>query len=187
MNHTLPVQLETIFASLHEPDAIFTALMPALCEALRCDRCFLYLRKPETHQGRITHCYRTDPKWADLTNPDWIDEGNVAEIDPLMEIAFRTDEIIYVEDVETASSDVINLDYEQEFFQHRALIHVPIYDDGKLYAIVEPCVFDHPRQWTESDRAIVTELQTRLPPLVISYLESGGHERSDLTITNYPD
>lgn len=187
MNHPLPVQLETLFASMQEPDAIFTALMPALCEALHCDRCFLYLRKPETHQGRVTHCYRTDPKWADLTDVDWIDEGNVAEIDPLMEIAFRTDETVYVDDVETASPDVINLAYEQEFFKHRALIHVPIYHDGKLYAIVEPCVFDQPRHWTESDRAIVAELQTRLPPLVIRYLQVGGHEPSNPATTGYPD
>ncbi|NJO79544.1 MAG: GAF domain-containing protein [Cyanobacteria bacterium RM1_2_2] len=161
--------------------------MPALCEALHCDRCFLYLRKPETHQGRVTHCYRTDPKWVDLTNADWIDEGNVADVDPLMAIAFRTDEIIYVSDVETASPDVINLAYEQEFFKHRALIHLPIYHDGKLYAIVEPSVFDQPHQWTASDRAIMAELQTRLPPLVISYLELGGHEHSDPTAPNYPD
>jgi GAF domain-containing protein len=186
LTHTLPVSLETIFASMQEPDAIFAALMPALCEAWHCDRCFLYLRKPEANQGRITHCYRIDPKWADLTDADWMDEGNIAEIDPLMEIAFRTDEPIYIDDVETATPDVINLAFEQEFFKHRALIHVPIYHDGKLYAIVEPCVFDQPRQWTDADRAIVTALQNRLPPLVIQYLETGGHETSPVS-TTYPD
>lgn len=170
MNSNLPVQLETIFATMQEPDAIFAALMPALCETLECDRCFLYLRLPETNQGRITHCYRINPKWADLTDADWVDEGNIAEIDPLMEIAFRTPEAIYVDDIEAASREIINLEYEREFFKHRALIHAPVYQDGKLYAIVEPCVFDHPRQWTDSDRSVTAQIQTRIAPLVVSYL-----------------
>ena len=40
---TVPIAIEKIFDQ-GTPDQICTALMPALCDALACDRCFLYLR-----------------------------------------------------------------------------------------------------------------------------------------------
>lgn len=168
----LPASLELIFTAYLDPDAIFAALLPALCEVLDCDRCFFYFRNPHTHEGTITHCYRRDPKWDDLTSPDWKPEGNIIDIDPLFAIAFKTPESVYVDDIETAGPEVVNLEFEQQDYKHRALIHTPIYHDGLMYGILEPCVFDHPRVWTESDRQIIDLLQEKLGPLAVDYLHS---------------
>ena len=56
------IHLETIFAVEQDPNVLFTALMPALCEALQCDRCFLYLRNAlnEASFTRLT----IDPKMS---------------------------------------------------------------------------------------------------------------------------
>ena len=170
----LPASLELIFTAYEDADAIFAALLPALCEVLDCDRCFLYFRNPHTKVGTITHCYRRDPKWDDLTSEDWKPEGNIAEIDPLFAIAFQTPESVYVDDIETAGPDVVNLEFEREGYKHRALIHTPIYHDGLMYGILEPCVFEHPRVWTESDRQIISLLQEKLGPLAVDYLNSIG-------------
>ncbi|MBW4661999.1 MAG: GAF domain-containing protein [Drouetiella hepatica Uher 2000/2452] len=165
----LPIALEEIF-NQGNPDQICTALMPALCQALNCDRCFLYLRHPQTGQGRITHCYSRSPDFPDLTGSTWIEEGDVAAKDPLMAIAFRTSEAVFVEDIETAGAEVVNLTYEQEGFGHRALIHAPIYYEDQLYGILEPCVFGHPRIWTEDDRQITALVQEKLGDLIPSLL-----------------
>jgi hypothetical protein len=47
---TLPAVLEKILATDSEPDAVFSALLPALGVVLQCDRCFfLYLRNPQAN------------------------------------------------------------------------------------------------------------------------------------------
>lgn len=90
----------------------------------------------------------------------------MAAKDPLMAIAFRTPEAVFVEDIETAGAEVLNLDYEREGFGHRALIHAPIYYDGELYGILEPCVFGQPRAWTERDRQITALVQEKVGNLI---------------------
>ena len=163
---TVPIAIEKIFDQ-GTPDRICTALMPALCDALACDRCFLYLRRPQTGQGRITHCYSHSPDDPNLTGGTWIEEGDdVAAKDPLMAIAFRTSDAVFVDDIETAAADVLNVVYEREGFGHRALIHAPIYYNGKLYGILEPCVFGQPRIWTEGDRQITAFVQEKLGDLI---------------------
>ena len=169
---TLPDPLAAIFSADADADQIFTALMPALCQVWQCDRCFLYLRDPEGQMARVTHCYSTDPKWPDLAGASWLEEGDVGAKDPLMVLAFRTSEAIYVEDIETAGPDVLNLEYEQQEFGHRALIHAPIYHEGKLYGILEPCTFDAPRPWSAFDRQITALVQAKLGPLVAAYVEA---------------
>jgi len=52
--------------------------------------------------------------------------------------AFRRQRV-FVEDILTASSETLNL-FEQKQFRHRALIHAPIYQDGQLFGIIEPCI-----------------------------------------------
>jgi GAF domain-containing protein len=167
----LPTILEKVFTH-SEPDAVFTALMVALCQVLQCDRCFLYLRNPQTSQGKITHSWVSDSQRPNLLGSDWIEEIDIATKDPLMLLAFRTPEAVFVEDIETAGSDILNLTYEQEYFGHRALIHAPIYHEGQLFGILEPCVFETPRVWTDSDRAIIAEVQTRLAPLAAVYVNN---------------
>jgi GAF domain-containing protein len=168
----LPATIAIILAADQAPDAIFTALMPALCEALSCDRCFLYLRNPTTGAGQITHCWGNSPRWADLTGASWIEAADVAEKDPLMAIAFRTPEAVFVEDIEVAGADTVNLAYERAEFGHRALIHAPLYQKGQLYGILEPCVFETPRVWTETDRHLIAAIQPKLSELAIAYVRS---------------
>ncbi len=154
------------------PDAALSEAMELLCQLLKCDRCFLYLRDPDTRQGRVTHCYVTDSRWVDLRGAAWIEADDIETKDPLMAIAFRTAEPVFVEDIETASADVINREYEQQEFGHRALIHAPIYSRDQLIGILEPCVFVQPRVWTAADRETVAIAQETLTPIVISYLNS---------------
>lgn len=91
-------------------------------------------------------------------------------MNPLMAIAFRTLEAVFVDDIETAESAAVHLAYERELFKHRALIHAPIYWNGQLYGIGEPCVFQEARAWTEFNQAIIGSVQTRLAPLTFQYL-----------------
>jgi GAF domain-containing protein len=165
------INLEEIFAIEQDPNVIFTALMSALCETLSCDRCFLYLRNPRTSKGAITHCYSRSPEFADLTGLTFIEEGEIAANDPLMALAFRTPEAVFVDDIETASEAVVNVVYEQEAFGHRALIHAPIYHQGQLYGILEPCVFKHPREWTSYDRSIIYFAQQRSGSVAFKYFQ----------------
>lgn len=172
INPVLPTILEKILSESSGPDAVFSALMPALCEVLQCDRCFLYLRNPQTCVGKITHCWVQDSKWQDLTGSDWIKETELVENDPLMAIAFRTSEAVFVKDILTASSETLNLAFEQEYFGHRALIHAPIYQDGQVFGIVEPCIFETSRVWTEQERFIIATVQDKIGPLAAAYVEA---------------
>jgi GAF domain-containing protein len=170
----LPAALETLLViepdSGQNLDARLTALMQALCQVWSCERCFLCLRDPDTSLTRITHSHCTRPDHDSLIEPDWVLEDAAILNDPLMILAFRTPNAVYVEDVETADAMTVNLAYEQQMFKNRALIHAPIYSQGRLYGILEPCVFDQPRVWTAPDRWITVQMQQRLEPLVIRYL-----------------
>lgn len=78
----LPAVLEKILATDSEPDAVFSALLPALGEVLQCDResvaapqelaghpsvhrCFLYLRNPHTKIGKIAFCWRRSDRYCE--------------------------------------------------------------------------------------------------------------------------
>ena len=164
--------LEKIFATNSEPDAVFAALMPALCEVLQCDRCFLYLRNPQKKIGKVPYCWRSSPQYPDVTNSEWNEEPeSLPKEDPLFAAALRTEESIFVEDVETASPEVVNRAFEQKHFGHRALIHAHLCQDGLLWGILQPCVFGKPRVWTEFDRSVITQVEKKITPLAVAYLE----------------
>ena len=168
-------ELEKIFSSNTEPDAVFSALLPALCDVLQCDRCFLYLHNPQTNVGKIAYCWRRSPEYPDVTDSDWKKEPeSLANEDPLFAAALRTEPSIFVEDVETASSEVVNLDFEQKHFGHRALIHAHLCQDGVLWGILQPCVFGKPRVWTEFDRSVISEVEKKIAPLAASYVKAAG-------------
>ncbi|XHX77898.1 MAG: GAF domain-containing protein [Stenomitos frigidus ULC029] len=154
-------RLERLFENLLEPDELFPALMPALGAVLPCDRCFLYLREPIKNQGIITHCWARDGRAAEWLGADWL-EGANAPPDPLMTIALQTPIAVFVEDIETAGSEVVDRAYERETFQHRALVHAPIYLNDALIGILECSVFDTPRVWSEDDRQLIAHLQAKL-------------------------
>jgi hypothetical protein len=188
----LPPVLEKIFATHSEPDEIFSALLPALGEVLQSDsisnaapedpagrhkihRCFLYLRNPQTKIGKIPFCWRRSDEYPDVTDSDWKKEPeSLPNEDPLFAAALRTEPSIFVEDVETASPEVVNRDFEQKSFGHRALIHAHLCQDGLLWGILQPAVFGHPVVWTEFDRFVIAELEKKITPLAVAYVRAAG-------------
>lgn len=172
---SLPTNLEKILASDREPDAVFSALLPALVEVLQCDRCFLYLRNPHTKVGKIPFCWRRSDQYPDVTNSDWKKEpDSLPNEDPLFAAALRTAPSIFVEDVETASPDVVNREFERKNFGHRALVHSHLCQDGLLWGVLQPCVFEQPRVWTEFDRFVIAQVEKRIVPLAVAYVKAGG-------------
>ena len=163
-------ELGRLFEDAVEPDALFTALMPALGEVLRCDRCFLYLREPTKGQGRITHCWARDGRAAEWIGAAWLEDPTAPQ-DPLMTIALQTPVAVFVEDIETASSAVVDRAYEREKFRHRALVHAPIYLKDALIGVLECSMFEIPRAWSEGDRQLIAALQAKLTSPAQAYLK----------------
>lgn len=169
----LPDVLETILATSSESDAVFSALLPALCEVLQCDRCFLYLRNPHTSIGRTPYCWLRSPQYPDVSTTEWVKEPeSLPKEDPLFAAALRTDPSVFVEDVETADPSVVNKSFEQREFGHRALVHAHLCQDGHMWGILQPCVFGQPRVWTEEEHSIITALTEKLAPLAVAYVQS---------------
>lgn len=168
-----PVVIERIFSDNNTPDAVFSALLPALGEVLQCDRCFLYLRHPQTQIGKVVCCWCRSPEYPDVTDPNWKKEPeSLAQEDPLWAAAICNKPSIFVEDVETASPDVVNKDFEHKTFGHRALIHAHLTFDGQLWGILQPCVFGQTRVWTEADRSVIFSVVDRLTPLAVAYVKA---------------
>jgi GAF domain-containing protein len=165
---SLPASLATIFTDHTDPETIFNALMPSVCDVLQTDRCFLEVRNPQHRLYRV-FCWRRSEQFPDMTTDGWQKELPWELEDPLYAAALRAEPSIFVEDVETASPDVLNIDFEHKNFGHRALIHAHICEKDVLRGILQPCVFNHPRIWSESDRAIIDQLVEKLKPFVVQY------------------
>lgn len=162
--------LQAIFQN-HDPDRVFAELLPLLGQTLNCDRCFLYLRHPQTKMGKATHCWRRNLQIPEVLDPDWKPEpDSLPQDDSLFAAALRAEPSIFVEDVKTADPRVVNRCFEQENFGHRALIHAHLRQDGALWGILQPCLFEQPRAWTESDHALITQVTQQLTPLAIAYV-----------------
>ncbi|CAF1931061.1 unnamed protein product [Rotaria magnacalcarata] len=65
--------------------------------------------------------------------------------------------------VETASPEILNQNFGSRFCGHRAVIHGHIIQDGILWGTLEPCVFDHPGQWTQDEHIFIDNLLSLLP------------------------
>lgn len=169
----LPTVLEQILAASSDPETVFCALMPAVGDLLQCERCFLYLRNPLTKFGKAAFCWRRSDDIPDLSEVSWKQEPtSLPSEDPLFAAALRTEPSIFVEDVETANPEVVNLAFEQENFGHRALIHAHLCQDGELWGILQPCIFGKPRIWTQQDRYIITQLEKKILPLAVTYVKA---------------
>jgi len=174
-NYVLPEVLEKILSDDTNPDAVFSALLPALGEVLDCDRCFLYLRHPHKQIGKVAYCWRRSPEYPDMINEDWIEEPEFYyKEDPLWAAAVRTEPSIFVEDVETATPEVLNKDFEQNNFGHRALIHAHVCSENELWAILQPCMFGQPRVWSEFDHFVINTLTERLAPLAVAFVKAAN-------------
>jgi GAF domain-containing protein len=171
----LPAELAAIFETHQTPDAVFINLMPTLANMLNCGRCFLYLRNPETKVGKVAYCWRRESDYPDVTDPDWKPEpDSLPKEDPLFAAALRTEPSIFVEDVETASPNVVNLEFERKYLGHRALVHAHLRQDGKLWGILQPSVFGEPRTWTDADRTLIEQVVDRITPLAIEHIKASG-------------
>lgn len=73
--------------------------------------------------------------------------------------------------METAGPEILNLEFEKDF-GHRALIHAPVYDEGELFGILEPCTFGEPHPWTEADRSLTAAVQAQLGPVAAAWLQT---------------
>ncbi|MBD2459541.1 GAF domain-containing protein [Oscillatoria sp. FACHB-1407] len=169
----LPSALQVVFDQHHKPDAIFSALLPPLCEVLQCDRCFLMLRNPSTRIGKVAYCWRRKPDVPDMTEYQWRQEDEWEKEDPLFAAALNGKPSVYVEDVETADATVLNREFERKYFGHRALIHAHLRQDEQLWGILQPAVFGEPRVWSEGDRAVIAALEDKLAPLAKTYVLEG--------------
>ncbi len=175
----LPKAVQDVLDRHNDPDAVFRAILPIIGEVLQCDRCFLYLRNPQTKWAKVAYCWRRNQDIPDITDSDWrLDPESLPQEDPLFAAALRCDPSVYVEDIETASPEVVNQEFERENFGHRALIHAHLCQNHQLWGILQPCVFGKKRVWTEFDRAFVTQLENKLTPLAVAYVT---------TATDYPN
>lgn len=155
------------------PEDILLELVTAIAETLQVDRCFLYVRNPQTRFGQAAFCYCRNPKVPDVSSKQWRQERaeNLEAVDPMFAAALNCQPSIYVEDVETADPDIVNRDFEKREFGHRALIHAHLCQDGKLWGILQPCIFNRPRQWTTEDRQVIEMVVDRATPFVKEYVQ----------------
>lgn len=143
--------------------------------ALEADRCFLYVRQPEHHRGRTAFCWRRHPGIPDKNTIqlDWQpDTDELPAQDPLIRAGLAMKPSVYVDDVQTASPQVLNQHFEQETFGHRALIHAHIQADNQLWGILQPCMFGHPRHWTSEEKTTIEAILPCLQPVIAAYVRA---------------
>lgn len=169
----LPQSLKAVFAESADPEAVFSAVLPTVCEMLQTDRCFLVVRNPDSRVQRV-FCWRRSDQFPDVSTPGWEAEEEWERDDPMFAAALRAEASIFVEDVETASPEVLNVEFERQNFGHRALVHAHLRQDSRLWGILQPCVFKHPRVWSEFDRALIDQVVEQLTPIAIAYVKAAG-------------
>ncbi len=185
MNKALPVSIAQVFAVAQTPEALFTALMPALGESLDCDRCFLYLRDPQTGVGRVPFCWIRDARVPRVYDEDWKAEPESLPLeDPMFAAALRTDPSIVVNDVENASAEVLNRQFEQKSFGHRALIHAHLCQGNHLWGVLQPCVFNSPKNWSDEERQLVEQVVSLITPHAICYIQAYKPSNTPLKATS---
>ncbi|WP_437624514.1 GAF domain-containing protein [Sorangium sp. So ce1151] len=160
-------------APLPTPEQLLNDVVWLVGEALHADRCFLWVRRPSTRLSRGAFVWRRDESVPDLTAEQraWVDESIFPAEDPLYAAALACHPSVYVDDVRTAARSMVNRDFEDRNFGHRALIHAHIVADGELWGILQPCVFGRPRGWTDADRELIEPLLPRLAPVVKAFVE----------------
>lgn len=147
-------------------------LMEAIAQYLNSDRCFLYLRDPHTRLGRVPFCWTRTPEVPTVYDEAWKPEPeSLPDEDPMFAAALATQPSIFVEDVQTASSDVLNAKFEQENFGHRALIHGHLCHDNQLWGVLQPCMMTQPRSWTAEERSIFNQIVEKITPIAVQYIE----------------
>ncbi|MGB3201592.1 MAG: GAF domain-containing protein [Nodosilinea sp.] len=148
-------------------------VLAVLGQQLHCDRVFLYMRSPQSKMGRVPFCWRARPSVPVIYDPDWKPEDPaLVQDDPMFAAAIDTQPSLFIEDVETADPEVLNREFERQTFGHRALIHAHLSLERNLWGILQACVFDHPRTWSQSDRRTIEQSVAWLTPIAMTYVRS---------------
>ncbi|PRY44037.1 GAF domain-containing protein [Spirosoma oryzae] len=157
------------------PGDTLDAVVACVGQLLQADRCFLYVRRPALELGRTAFCWRrsADIPTKNTIQPEWqADTTDLPNEDPLIRAGLAMKPSVYVDDVETAGPQVLNRQFEEETFGHRALIHAHIQKDGQLWGILQPCMFDGPRHWTAQEKEQIETILPHLQPLIEAYVAS---------------
>jgi GAF domain-containing protein len=157
------------------PGATLDAIVGCVGQSLQADRCFLYVRRPVLGLGRTAFCWRrnADIPTKNTIQPEWqADTTGLPDEDPLIRAGLAMKPSVYVDDVEAAGPQVLNRQFEEETFGHRALIHAHIQKDGQLWGILQPCMFGSPRHWTAQEKEQIETILPRLQPLIEAYVAS---------------
>lgn len=172
-DYQLPASIENVFLSQQTPEKLLQHLLPAVGKALQADRCFLYLRDPDKEKGKIVFCWCRNSTIPDVTERAWKDDtATLPKEDPLFAAALQVRPSIYIEDVTTADPTIVNRAFENKTFGHRALIHAHLTHEGRLWGILQPAIFGHPRKWMATDRLLIEALLPRMVEPVIAYMKA---------------
>jgi GAF domain-containing protein len=171
MLKNLPSSIDKVFVKLKKSELIFSALMPALGKFLNCDRCFLYLRDPQTCLGRVAFCWVRSDIIPMVYDESWKHESKSLIIeDPMFAAALQTEPSIFIEDVEATDAKILSQSFEKKSFGHRALIHAHLCQDNQLWGILQPCVFTDARSWTQEERQVMNQITQIITPIAVEYV-----------------
>ncbi|PSN16642.1 GAF domain-containing protein [filamentous cyanobacterium CCT1] len=173
----LVCQFSEVLAQGQNTTPVMTEILAVLGQQLQCDRVFLYLRSPDFQVGRVPVCWRKQESIPIVYDPTWkLEASDLPKADPMFAAALNTQPSIFVEDVETAGPEVLNREFERQTFGHRALIHAHLCLEQKLWGILQACVFDRPRDWSQGDRQLIEQAVAWLTPVAMTYVEA-HHEQ----------
>ncbi|MBM3584445.1 MAG: hypothetical protein FJX36_08505 [Alphaproteobacteria bacterium] len=159
-------------ADLAEP-ANLGGLVRAFACALDVDRCLPYLRDPAAMRAGVVVCWRRAEATPDLPEryfAGWFAEDPAIHTDDPMfagALAGRAADFI----ADTGADSGVNPAVEAKF-HHRALVHVNLNADGRLWGILEPMTMA-PRAWMPADRTLVLAVRHRLSGRVRELLATG--------------
>lgn len=166
--------ITTLVTRQQPPEATLNQVVEQVGKTLKADRCFLYIRQPDQQHGRIAFCWRKNDHIPDVIQPDWqTDTTELPQEDPLFRAAITLQPSVYVDDVETASSTVLNQEFERKRFGHRALVHAHITRERQLWGILQPCLFGQPRHWTQQEKTQIEAILPLLQPVIAAYVKAG--------------
>lgn len=168
---SLPPSIAQVFADHKAPETFFTALMPVVGKFLNCDRCFLYLRDPETGLGRVPFFWLRDASIPKIYDEHWKSEpAFLVSEDPMFAAALRLEPSIFINDIETADVKILSKQFEKKSFGHRSLIHAHLCKDNRLWGILQPCIFNNPRDWTNTERQVINHITVMITPIAVEYV-----------------
>jgi signal transduction histidine kinase/DNA-binding response OmpR family regulator len=166
-----------------ELDSIFQAVVQTVWETLECDRVLIYRFNPDW-SGQIV-AEAVSPNWVSLmplqeSNPaltqravaktgcfTWSGQDmGVTLPDNYIQShqeawCSQSTHVRRVEDIYQANFDACYLDFLEQL-QARAYLIVPIYDGEVMWGLLTLYQNDAPRQWQDSDVAIVSQTGTQL-------------------------